>query len=66
VIVLTYALITLASSLAVGLLGFLVGRCGRRLPIIDNNLPWTMHRGQVPPMADGNRLPPGPARWPQS
>lgn len=26
--------------------GFIVGRCARRLPVIDNHLPWTMHRGQ--------------------
>jgi hypothetical protein len=28
------------------LLGFMIGRCARRIPIIDNNLPWTMSRDQ--------------------
>ena len=26
---------------------FLLGRCSRRLPIIDNCLPWTVHRGMI-------------------
>lgn len=30
------------------LFGFLVGRCGRKLPILDSNLPWTMYRGHRP------------------
>ena len=29
------------------LFGFFVGRCSRKLPIIDDNLPWTMHRGHM-------------------
>jgi hypothetical protein len=49
--------------------GFWIGRCGRRLPIIDEHLPWTMSRGQAP------RCPPdcnardyianSPPVWPQ-
>jgi hypothetical protein len=27
--------------------GFWVGRCGRRIPVIDDNLPWTMSRDQA-------------------
>jgi hypothetical protein len=27
--------------------GFFVGRCARRLPIIDDNMPWTMHRSAM-------------------
>jgi hypothetical protein len=26
---------------------FFVGRCARKMPVIDDNLPWTLHRGQV-------------------
>lgn len=35
-----------------GLFGFFVGRCGRKLPILDNNLPWAVHRGQQPYLAE--------------
>jgi hypothetical protein len=35
------------SSSAVFLFGFWVGRCARKLPVIDDNLPWTMHREQA-------------------
>jgi hypothetical protein len=35
-------------SLTMGLFGFFVGRCARKLPIIDNHLPWTMLRSQLP------------------
>ena len=34
-------------SVVMGLLGFWIGRCARRLPIIDDNLPWTLHRDQA-------------------
>lgn len=44
-----YAILLPACSFAMGLFGFFVGRCGRKLPIIDNNLPWAMHRSQIPP-----------------
>jgi hypothetical protein len=44
-----------------GLFGFFVGRCARKLPIIDNNLPWTMHRGQMPlTLQDGQHPPSQP------
>lgn len=44
-----FAIIILtASSPAVFLFGFWVGRCAGKLPVIDNNLPWTMHREQGP------------------
>lgn len=35
------------SLLGVFLFGFLFGRCARKLPIIDETLPWTLHWGQV-------------------
>jgi hypothetical protein len=37
------------SRLGVFLFGFLFGRCARKLPIIDETLPWTLHWGQVVP-----------------
>jgi hypothetical protein len=43
-----YALLLLASSSILGLLGFFVGRCARKLPIIDSYMPWTIHQGGVP------------------
>jgi hypothetical protein len=51
----------LLSSLVMGVFGFWVGRCARKLPIIDNNLPWTLHRDQIPSTAgtqNESRVPP--------
>lgn len=31
------------------LLGFMIGRCGRKLPILDSKLPWTLHWGENAP-----------------
>jgi len=45
-----YALL-LSCSLALGLFGFFVGRCARRLPIIDDNMPRAMHRTAMQPSA---------------
>jgi hypothetical protein len=42
-----YALLLLSCSLVLGMFGFFVGRCARRLPIIDDNMPWTMHRSAM-------------------
>jgi hypothetical protein len=44
---LIYGFVLVASSFALGLFGFFVGRCARKMPVIDDNLPWTLHRGQV-------------------
>lgn len=55
-----------ACSFIMGLFGFFVGRCARKLPIIDNNLPWTMHRSQIPITGEDGQPPPAPGRWPQS
>jgi hypothetical protein len=44
---LIYGFALVASSVTLGLFGFFVGRCARKLPVIDDKLPWTMHRGQV-------------------
>jgi len=37
----------LACSFSLCLFGFFVGRCARKLPIIDNGLPWILSRGQI-------------------
>ena len=44
---LIYGFALVASSLTLGLFGFFVGRCARKMPIIDNKLPWAVHRGQA-------------------
>jgi hypothetical protein len=32
--------------------GFFVGLCARKLPVIDNGLPWAISRSQIPPWLD--------------
>ena len=44
---LIYGFTLVASSFTLGLFGFFVGRCARRMPIIDDRLPWAIHRGQA-------------------
>ncbi len=44
---LIYSFALVASSFTLGLFGFFVGRCARRMPIIDDRLPWAIHRGQA-------------------
>lgn len=52
-------------SVVMGLLGFWIGRCARRLPIIDDKLPWTLHRNQIPTAAANTAKPrPGTSQWP--
>ena len=46
-IILYCMLLLPVSSAIMGLLGFWIGRCARRLPIIDDKLPWTLHRNQI-------------------
>lgn len=45
--VVEYVLLMIACSSGLGLFGFFLGRCGRKVPIIDNRLPWTMYSGEV-------------------
>jgi hypothetical protein len=59
-----YALYLVACSSITGLFGFFVGRCARKLPIIDNNLPWTMSRSQAPIAIEDGRPTLYPPRWP--
>jgi len=62
-----YVLVLLACSVIMGLFGFWVGRCTRKLPIIDDNLPWTLHRGQAPVATQEPEKQDSPAlRWPHS
>lgn len=35
-------------SVTLCIFGFIVGRCARKIPILDNNLPRAIHRGQLP------------------
>jgi len=44
---LIYGFALVAASSITGLFGFFVGRCARKLPVIDDNLPWTLHRGRA-------------------
>lgn len=48
----TYIAVFLIFMLVSCVTAFLVGRCGRRVPFLDNHLPWTMHRGQAPSADD--------------
>lgn len=42
-----YALLMIVCSSGVGLFGFFLGRCARKLPIVDNHLPWTMSASEI-------------------
>ncbi len=53
-IALIYGFALVASSLSLGLFGFFVGRCARKMPVIDDKLPWAIHRDQALP-AQSNR-----------
>lgn len=43
-----YMVFLLACSFTLCIFGFFVGRCARKLPILDDNLPWAVHRSQIP------------------
>jgi alkanesulfonate monooxygenase SsuD/methylene tetrahydromethanopterin reductase-like flavin-dependent oxidoreductase (luciferase family) len=62
-----YAVLLLACSSALCVFGYFVGRCARKLPFLDNNLPWTLRRGQLPPEDYHTAHEPaaGPPHWPQ-
>jgi hypothetical protein len=69
-IVIIYAILWLASSFFLCLFSFWIGRCARKLPIIDDKLPWTMSRDQAPRCTADCKMrhsaPPDPPRWPFS
>jgi hypothetical protein len=54
-IALIYGFVLVSSSFTLGLFGFFVGRCARKLPVIDDKLPWAIHRGQVLPAQSKRR-----------
>jgi hypothetical protein len=56
-------LVALACSAAMSILGFMVGRCGRRLPI-DGMLPGVVHTAQFPTDKDTPRS--APPTWPDA
>ena len=60
----TYMLLLPVCSLIMGLFGFFVGRCARKLPIVDDNLPWTMHRSQMPLIVEDSQPLPNSPHWP--
>jgi hypothetical protein len=44
-----YTVLLLTCSVALCLFGFFVGRCARKIPILDEHLPRALHRGETPP-----------------
>jgi hypothetical protein len=58
-------LVALACSTAMSILAFMVGRCGRGLPI-DEMLPRVVHSARFSPEKERPRTAPEPARpnWP--
>lgn len=61
-----YLLFLPACSVVMSLFGFFVGRCARKLPIIDNHLPWTMHLSQMAPTLEDGKCPRTPANYHQA
>ncbi len=47
-VIIIYTALCLPVSAASALFGFFVGRCSRKLPILDEHLPRTLYRGQLP------------------
>jgi len=45
-------LIYLSCSFILCLVSFILGRCARRLPVIDDGLPWVMSRSMISNGAD--------------
>jgi hypothetical protein len=43
-----YMALLLIYSSALCIFGFFVGRCARKIPILDENLPRALHRGEMP------------------
>lgn len=48
-IIVIYTAICLTISFIMTLFGFFVGRCARKLPILDEHMPRAFYRGQLPP-----------------
>lgn len=41
--------VLLTCSVTLCIFGFFVGRCARKIPILDEHLPRALHRGESPP-----------------
>jgi hypothetical protein len=59
-----YTLLLVGCSIVLSTVTFLIGRCGRRLPI-DGALPRVVHSARFP-ASDNQSQTPGPGRWPQA
>ena len=44
-----YTILWFLATLCIFIFGFLVGRFARKLPIIDDAVPWTLHWGSIQP-----------------
>jgi len=52
----TYFLIWMGCSLSLNVFSFILGRCARRIPLIDDCMvPWVMHRGAISSGAKSSR-----------
>jgi hypothetical protein len=47
-IIAIYIILLPVCSFILCIFGFAVGRCARKIPILDNNLPRALHRGEIP------------------
>jgi hypothetical protein len=69
-VMIIYVTLPAACALTLFVFSFWLGRCSRKLPLIDDHLPWTMSRDQAPRCtADcrATRVPPlNPPRWPEN
>ncbi len=65
-----YTILWLLSALALLLFGFLAGRFARKLPVIDDALPWTLRWGEILPVSAHAEEEPshlvGPPTWPRT
>ena len=60
-LIVIYAFLLPMCSLILCVFSFFVGRCARKLPIIDDGLPWAISRSQIPRPLDAA----DPARSPE-
>jgi hypothetical protein len=69
-VIIIYVTLPATCALALFLFSFWLGRCSRKLPVIDDHLPWTMSRDQAPRCTaecKATRVPPpNTPRWPES
>ena len=65
-----FTILWLAIAIVLCLFGFFLGRCARKLPIIDSRLPWTLSRDHVPRAEQESRQVcddrPYKPRWPDN